>query len=62
MWEHGKERVVSYLPLSHIAGTMHDIYFCINKVSLLSSIMLTHQSEPSVMLSDQSEPSITLSN
>ena len=35
MWEHGKERVVSYLPLSHIAGTMHDIYFCINKVSLL---------------------------
>ena len=30
-WEHGQERVVSYLPLSHIAGLMHDIFFTINK-------------------------------
>ena len=30
-WGQGQERVVSYLPLSHIAGMMHDIYYPINK-------------------------------
>ena len=30
-WEHTKERVVSYLPLSHIAGMMFDIYYPISK-------------------------------
>ena len=30
-WKQGQERVVSYLPLSHIAGMMHDIYYPINK-------------------------------
>ena len=26
-WKPGNERIVSYLPLSHIAGMMHDIYY-----------------------------------
>lgn len=29
-WERGSEVLVSYLPLSHVAGTLIDIYLCIN--------------------------------
>ena len=36
-WEQGQERVVSYLPLSHIAGLMHDIFFTINKAGTACS-------------------------
>jgi len=30
-WAPGNERIVTYLPLSHIAGMMHDIYYPISK-------------------------------
>ena len=33
--EIGNERVVSYLPLSHIAAQMEDIYLCVYGVATL---------------------------
>ena len=38
-WDYGVESVLSYLPLSHVAGQMMDVFLIMSKVAHLTSLM-----------------------
>ena len=37
-WDYGVESVLSYLPLSHVAGQMMDVFLIMSKVAHLTSL------------------------